>query len=360
MKVQFIQPNIPHYRIPFYNKLASDSGIQLSVFASQGKLGLLTENILPSWSRIEGFYIEKFGIVWQQNLINFPLKGIDILVLAGNPRNIPALILTIRARILGVKCIWLTHYKSSTTKNFRANIRFLLYLIPKNICFYTDNELKLAKKKLKKLNLNLFSISNGMDTQHINKYREPYQASKRGKKIIYIGRLIKDSKINNLIYAVKIMHEHYSMTDVSLDIIGDGPERAYIEEYIDKLNISPFINLHGALTNEKDISKVFNKSAIFISADRVGLSILHSLSYGVPVLVNNARKSQGPEVDVMLLANVGEKHDGTSTSIAQKAYVLLDDIELRDKYSNEALYVLNSNHNTDTMFNRFKELITLI
>ena len=360
MKVQFIQPNLPHYRIPFFNKLASDMDIELSVFSSKGKLGALTSNTTPLWSNIKGLYIEKFGIVWQQHLINFSLKNIDVLVVAGNPRNIPMLILSIRARILGIKCVWLGHYKSSTTKNWRLNIRLLLYLIPKNICFYSDNELNMAKKRLRKPHLNLFSISNGVDSSHIKKYRAPYLASERQKKIIFIGRLKKDSKINNLIDALKIMHDQYAMTDVSLDIIGEGPEEERIEEQIDKLNISSCINLHGALTNEKNISKIFNEAAIFISADRVGLSILHSLSYGVPVLVNDARDSQGPEVDVMLLSDVGEKHEGTALSIAKKASALLNNIELRDNYSSAALYILNSHHNTDIMYTRFKELIKSI
>jgi len=354
MKVVFIQPNIPKYRVAFYNALSQENGLVLKVHASKGKLGLLTSSDSEQqWASVKGEYKTLLGVDWQQNVIGLSLKNVDVLILCGNPRNLPILVLSIRARLKGVKCVWWGHFRSVSTKNWRAKIRYLLYKIPNNICFYSDSELAIAKKRLRHLSLNLFSISNGLDVDEIARYKEKYIGLMRTNRLIFVGRMIERSRLDLVINALVNIDDH----SLKLDVVGDGPKRFDFERQVKKLDLCDSVTFHGAIVDEEQLSAIFNRASIFVSGDCVGLSLIHALAYGVPAIVNANRKTQGPEADVLLLADMALYHSGNSASIALQIKVLIDNATLRETFSIQALKILKAHHNTRVMSKRCMEMI---
>lgn len=70
---------------------------------------------------------------------------------------------------------------------------------------------------------------------------QPYQNQTDKIRFLFIGRIMKDKGINELLEAIRIVHKHYPY--ISLDIVGGCDE-----DYIDKLNaddIKDYVTYHG-------------------------------------------------------------------------------------------------------------------
>ena len=93
MRILFVQPSIPIYRLPFFLYLASEFGQYFSVLHSEGDMGPLTPSYQYPWSNCIGRTIKiGFGYLWQNNLIGYKVRKHDIFVIAGNPRYISSII----------------------------------------------------------------------------------------------------------------------------------------------------------------------------------------------------------------------------------------------------------------------------
>ena len=141
MKILFVQPTIPVYRLPFFLQMAAEFGSSLNVFYSEGDMGLLTPTFKYSWSKCIGRSIKiGFGLLWQNNLIQQKVKKNDIIIIFGNPRYISSIIFILKAKFFGGKVLWWTHYRSSTSKKWRMFLRLSLMKVANGIIFYTQDE----------------------------------------------------------------------------------------------------------------------------------------------------------------------------------------------------------------------------
>lgn len=105
------------------------------------------------------------------------------------------------------------------------------------------------------------------------------------KNIITVGRLTSDKgvlDIINMYYQVQL-----ELPDVTLDIVGDGPELNKIKKKIFDLRIKDKVTLHG-YQNKDYINDLLSHSSVFVLASKkesFGLSLLEAMSYGLPSVV---------------------------------------------------------------------------
>ncbi len=110
-------------------------------------------------------------------------------------------------------------------------------------------------------------------------------------KLLFIGGLNKRKRIDVLISALKICHSlNYYFT---LDVIGDGQERNKLERMVQNLNLSKFVNFHGHISESCTKADVIKGSFLSVSPGQAGLSILESMSYGIPFLTSRNAISGG-------------------------------------------------------------------
>ena len=117
------------------------------------------------------------------------------------------------------------------------------------------------------------------------------------EKIIFIGRLTKVKKIDMLINVINKLNESNLIYD--LKIIGDGPEKTYLQSISSKGVEKGYINFLGSLYDEKKIAKLLYNSDLCVSPGNVGLTCIHSLSYGTPVCTHNNFFNQMPESEII-------------------------------------------------------------
>ena len=119
--------------------------------------------------------------------------------------------------------------------------------------------------------------------------------------LIFIGRLTKIKKLDLLIRAVH--HLNKNTMKYNLVLVGDGSYKENLEKLAKSLNERVYF--YGACYNEKEISKLIANADLCVSPGNVGLTSIHSMSYGTPVCTHNDFKNQMPEFEAIIDGKTG-------------------------------------------------------
>ena len=114
------------------------------------------------------------------------------------------------------------------------------------------------------------------------------------KNIIYVGRLVAAKKP---LFLVKAFHKLLDL-DTNLIIVGDGPERKKIDEYVETHNLGLRVQLTGHINNFNKLKELYAKSLVSVSPGYVGLSITQSFAFGVPMLISR-NEDHSPEIEAV-------------------------------------------------------------
>jgi L-malate glycosyltransferase len=105
--------------------------------------------------------------------------------------------------------------------------------------------------------------------------------------ILYVGRLVKRKGIIYLLKAFKEVHEEYNRC--KLVIVGDGPERKFLENYCEKIQIKSNTSFLGKI-EKNDIPLVYQKSHIFVLPsleESLANAAIEAMACGLPIITTN-------------------------------------------------------------------------
>jgi len=122
--------------------------------------------------------------------------------------------------------------------------------------------------------------------------------------LIMIGRLNIRKKLNLLIEAINALKskgENYNIV-----FIGDGEDRIKLSSLVDKYGITERVWFYGACYDERiNAELIYNADLCIIPGD-IGLTAIHSMTMGVPVISHNCFKYQGPEFESIIPGETGD------------------------------------------------------
>lgn len=135
---------------------------------------------------------------------------------------------------------------------------------------------KYYAKKLRKYKCECVYIPNMLD--NIPKRLAPLE----GTKIISVGRLSAEKGYIDLLKIFKQLAKKHK--DWHLDIIGDGPEREKLEEYIKTRQLQDKVTLHGFRSKDY-IDKMLHQASLYVMTsltESFGIVLLEAMSHGIP------------------------------------------------------------------------------
>lgn len=115
--------------------------------------------------------------------------------------------------------------------------------------------------------------------------------------IIFIGRLTKVKKLDMLIDAVSKLS--YRGVCYNIVFVGDGVEKNNLENRVKERKLQDRIWFYGACYDEKQIAELLYNADVCVSPGNIGLTAMHSLVYGCPVITHNCFKWQMPEFEAV-------------------------------------------------------------
>ncbi|WP_371347707.1 glycosyltransferase family 4 protein [Ancylobacter sp. IITR112] len=356
-RVIIFQPTLPSYRVDLFERVAEKMSCPVEVWHSSAQLGVLTqrderfawERLLPPIRRLLP------GLDWQSGVLTTPVGPGDVVVLSGAPRNVSNMLMLVRARWRGARTVWWGQYWSSTSRTHRFLLRLLLMKLSHAILFYTDDECEAYRNGLGRGDARpVEALNNGINVAPILAERAPYVPGQRARSLLFIGRLTEKAELGILLDALA----RPELADVRLEIVGDGEERAALEEKAARLGLEGRLGWHGGMTDERAIAAIANRCRLFVYPGGVGLSLLHAMAYGLPVVVHDDRWRHMPEIAAFHRARCGltfEKDNPAALAGAISEALAVTEVD--DNWSVAAARVAEKEFNTEEMARRFCRLL---
>jgi glycosyltransferase involved in cell wall biosynthesis len=356
MKIIVLQPTVPSYRRSFFRRLRAHFGQSFTVYASEQDLGILThDGVAEVWEHRLGTTVALLpDLHWQRGVLSIPFSQGDVIVVSGNPRYLSTLALLLKARWKGAKTIWWGHYWSSTSSPSRVRLRLLLMRMADAVLLYTDSEIDEYLASNRDRDRPVAALNNGLEIEPIERMRLSYSAAERPKRALFVGRLTGKTGFPLLLESMA----RAECADLHLDVIGQTDGTPDFRQLATSLGISERVNWHGGTVDETKIAEIANRCRIFVYPGSVGLSLIHGLAYGLPVVVHDDRWSHMPEIAAFQDETNGlafRKNDVESA--AGVVGRLINDVALLNEFSRAAIASITKSFNARDMASRFISLV---
>jgi len=257
----------------------------------------------------------------------------DIVISDGNLRYIDRNLLIINPFRKYKWINWGIGVSASLDKKIGTDTRFdfFRFFIFKNAdahIFYSDFPLKLYLEKgfeRKKLFVGWNTVINhGPKLKNYDK-----------DSLIFVGSLYKQKGIFELLTVFKKYLQN-KPSFLKLHIVGEGPEYNRIKNFIQENQLSTSIILHGPIYDSVDLGNLYGRSLLCISPNQAGLSVLTSMSYGVPFVTKYDAITGGEILSIRHLYN------GYFYNSEDDLLSLINDLHINKKtYINMGINALN-------------------
>jgi glycosyltransferase involved in cell wall biosynthesis len=147
---------------------------------------------------------------------------------------------------------------------------------------------------MKKIQLNLKQYD-------IKKLRDSLFVSPQYPIFFWLGRVHSKRRLDLFIKAAAKLHQDGNKVNILIAGPVEKNEKTNLLNLIDDLNLNDWVVFYGPSYDEKNNAMLFSMSSATVSPGPIGLTCIHSLTYGIPIITNNPRTSyQLPEADAIL------------------------------------------------------------
>lgn len=312
IKIRIFQPIVPEYRVALFEGLGERYGENIEILAAE-KIGKDVSCPLTKMRYDYAHPFKKIGpFVWQKGL---SLKGLskgDVIVVCGDIHQLSSLWIAWRAKCRGIKVVWWGHHTTATSTERGVKIRLAIARRLSDVMLaYTRTGIAYLEahgfKKGK-----VFATENTIDQEPIKKAIAAWNGVDRfkGKKGLLCCSVLREKvKLDQVIRVLADAR----LKDVVLAVIGEGPMKAEYERIAAECGVTDRVIWLGATRDQMVMAPWFLSAKAFVYPGSVGLSILHSMSYGLPVIVHGNAEHQMPEFEVMEDGRTGFCFEENST-----------------------------------------------
>ncbi|MFH0726540.1 MAG: glycosyltransferase [Pseudomonadota bacterium] len=319
-KVLLVHDIVHEYRIPLFKELTNHLNITVAYSKSNS-----------AFSEVKAVKLRqlKFGpFIVFKGLLSI-IKGFNIVIF---PLDLHYPQFFLYSLLFKKKIIWFGHGVGKSKLAFYIRLPFVK--LSKSILLYYDK----AKNDLVNKGIQRDKIFVTHNSIYV--FNSEYLKADR-KNFIYIGRIQDRKKILDACQAINIMKELFIKNESRFIIVGNG-DKTKIENYIQKNNLKDIIRIENGTYDENKIRDYFNGAIAYLSPGHIGLGILHSFAYGVPIITSRG-SVHGPEFENAREFENSILYDGTIGDLANCLKLLISNKEL-SHYLGENAFDLYSNH----------------
>lgn len=249
------------------------------------------------------------NILWQSGALRVALsREFDTVILLGNMRFLSTWAAALLARATGKRVLMWTHGVLRRERGALGLVRRAFYRLAHGLLLYGHR----ARDLLTEAGFaadRLYVVFNSLDTasqlravaerdeSSMAEARRAYGVPPTGRLLVYVGRLVAGKELNLLPAAVSALRARGH--DVHLMLIGGGPGRAGIERQVEALGIQPYVHFAGEVYSETELCPLIAAADLCVSPGAVGLTVMHALVYGTPVITHDDLDNQKPEFEAI-------------------------------------------------------------
>lgn len=326
----------PLYRYPVWRALNRLKGFELELYTveeltMEGIAFIPMDTIRSEFKhrKLRNLYIPP-GMLFQSGVLKTAFGKNKALIFSGNIRCISTWVTAVLGRLMGKKIYFWSHGAYGNESGMTLRAKKLFFRIPHGTFLYGNHALKTMRQWGMKED-RLHVIYNSLDHAHHLKLRKKIASGSNSALrehfgndrpvLLFIGRLTPQKKLPLLFKAVRQLEDR--QTFVNILIIGEGSEREQLQEIASGLQSQTWF--YGKSYEDMELSSLIAGADLCISPGNVGLTAIHCMSFGTPVISHGNKDHQMPESEAIIPGRTGLLFDeGSSDSLANSIQEWLD------------------------------------
>jgi len=277
---------------------------------------------LCSYSKLKNRWLGPW--LWQSGLLRAIWhNNADVVIFLGQFNFLSTWLAVVLARMMGKKTYFWSHGVYGNEGRFKKWVRISFYKLSHGMLLYGNH----AKDLLIEAGMpaeRLHVIYNSLDYKRQKLLREQKKESivpgirlelfgSDSPYIIFVGRLTAVKRLDLLFSALSVVNQKAN-TDIRCLIVGDGPERLTLQQLVESEGWQKSVKFYGACHDEVVLSDLLYASNLCVAPGNVGLTAIHSLVYGTPVITHGNKSWQGPEFEAIIPSQNGDFFEQGSVS----------------------------------------------
>lgn len=313
LKICIIYNYAQHYRLAIFQLLDKEFDCDF-YFGDRMKemkdIKKLDYSLLPGFKRelknislISHFY-------WQKGAVSLFFKNYDKYIILGEYYCLSTWIILLLGKVFGKKIYLWSHGWYGNENKIKRFIKRIFFKLSNEVFLYGNHARNLMIKEgcsAERLHVIYNSLYYTEQVQIRNKlmissiYDNHFK--NQNPVILFIGRLTKEKMLDMILQAQNILSDKNIFANVV--IIGSGEEEMNLKKMMVALkNINCWF--YGPCYDEQKIGELIYNATICVSPGNVGLTAVHSMVFGTPVISHNDFASQGPEFEAIIAGETGD------------------------------------------------------
>lgn len=310
MKICIIYNYAQHYRLAIFQLLNKNLNCDFYFGDKMKDIKKLDYNLLPGFkSELKNIKIYS-NFYWQKGAVSLFFKKYDTYIILGEYYCLSTWIMLILGRFSRKKIYLWSHAWYGNETVVKRLIKKIFFKLSDQIFLYGNYAKELMLKEGFKAE-RLHVINNSLYYSEQLIIRNQLKISSIYKNffdnddpvIVFIGRLTKEKKLDMLMEAQNILIRENIL--VNLVFIGIGEEEGFLKsKIVDRATTSCWF--FGACYDELKIGELIYNANVCVSPGNVGLTAMHSMVFGTPVITHNDFPTQMPEFEAIIAGKTGD------------------------------------------------------
>jgi glycosyltransferase involved in cell wall biosynthesis len=320
-RVAVVYQYTAHYRQPIFQLLCRQKDIEYTLVTGE-HIG--TPSLKPIDPALAELPVEEGGlrwrfvrnrwfgaeILWQHGVLRLALSNeYDAFIFLGSVYYLSTWVAALIARMRGKRVLMWTHGYLRRETGLKGFLRRLFYSLAHGLLLYGNHAKEIAigagfNPK------NLYVIYNSLDYESqlecrrhltpelLRGVRDRLFPGNNRPVLLWIGRLTPNKQLSMILTAMEMLRG--KGLDVNALFVGDGPERPRLEEHARRANLDSCVHFYGAAYEEEEIGQLIALSDLCIGPGEIGLTCMHALAYGTPVITHGDPDHQMPEYEAVV------------------------------------------------------------
>jgi glycosyltransferase involved in cell wall biosynthesis len=315
IRVALVQHVLAHYRKSVFSFLDQSDGYAFTFFTSGKDVDGIAH--LPSGTikRQRTARMRQVGpLYWQSGIVALAASDeFDVLVLSGIPHHISTWVAAALARVRGKPVLFWTHGWRRSERSLKGLLRLSFCRLADRLLVYSERGKRLAlaagypSERVQVIYNSLDLDEADAVIAAIERGESPipppaaFFANPERPLIVCTARLTRLCRFDLLLQSAAILRDQGKPANILL--IGDGPMRTELGTLAGDLKLD--VHFTGAVYDEERLGNWLYHADLTVSPGKVGLTAIHSMMYGAPVITHGKLDEQMPEVETVIEGETG-------------------------------------------------------
>lgn len=266
---------------------------------------------------VKNHFFQK-GFYWQPGVQGLLKKKYDAYIMLGDTRCLSTWLFCLRAKLKGCskQIYFWTHGWYGKENAMGSWLKKCFYRLAGGGIFLYGNY---ARKLMMKEGFDgkkLYVIHNSLAYDQQKEIRKYLQSDDVYQKyfgnqlpnLMFVGRLTKVKKLDIVLRAMALLKKQGK--EYNFTLIGDGQKKNELEMLTEELGLSKHVWFYGACYDEQQLGHLIYNADLCVSPGNVGLTAMHVMVFGTPVITHNDFPHQMPEFEAI--------HDGETGTFFER------------------------------------------